>query len=104
MNKKHTSKEFNILNINNLNDEIGVYAFWFNGTCIYVGKTEKQTLKERLTQHYRNCHNNRLKLWINVYGKELRFCYLGISNCKKVDSIERTFIYRLQPITNKQLI
>lgn len=104
MNKKHTVKEFNFLNINNLGNEIGVYAFWFNKICIYIGKAERQTLKERLTQHYRNCHNNDLKLWIDVYGKELKFCYLKLNNSKKVDFIEKRFIYRLQPTTNKQLI
>lgn len=104
MNKKHITKEFNILNINSLSNEIGVYAFWLNGKCIYVGKAEKQTLKERLTQHYRNCHNDYLKLWINVYGKRLKFCYLRLNNHKRVGFIERKFIYRLQPMTNKQLI
>ncbi len=100
----HIEKEFNILNIDALGDESGIYAFWFNGNCLYVGKAEKQTLKERLTQHYRNCHNNNLKLWIDVYGKRLKFCYLELQTTSRIDYLERKFIYRLQPITNKQLI
>ncbi len=100
----HITKEFNFLNINSLNDEIGIYAFWFNTNCIYVGKAEKQTLKHRLTQHYRNCHNDNLKLWIDVYGKQLKFCYLELQTEGRIDYLERKFIYRLQPITNKQLI
>lgn len=97
-------KEFNILNIDNLGNESGIYAFWFNGNCLYVGKAEKQTLKERLTQHYRNCHNNDLKLWIEVHGKRLKFCCLSLQKKDRINFLEKKFIYRLQPMTNKQLI
>ncbi|CAC9596871.1 hypothetical protein [uncultured Gammaproteobacteria bacterium] len=47
------------------------YTFWFNNRCIYIGKAEQKTLKERLIQYYRNCHNDDLKLWIEVVSNIL---------------------------------
>ena len=90
-----------MLNINLLNDESGIYVFWFNGQCIYVGKAAQQTLKERLLQHYRNCHNDNLRLWIEVYGCQLQFCFFQLSTNRRIDFLEKKFIYRLQPIANK---
>jgi excinuclease UvrABC nuclease subunit len=104
MKNKHTPIAFNMLNINDIGEETGVYAFWFNNRCIYVGKAERQSLKKRLTQHYRNCHSNDLKLWIDVYGCQLKFCFLKLKKQQSIDFLERKFIYRLQPTTNKQLI
>ncbi|SMN12389.1 hypothetical protein SPBRAN_836 [uncultured Candidatus Thioglobus sp.] len=103
MKNNHIVKKFNMLNINNMGDGVGIYAFWFNNRCLYVGKAEQQTLKNRLTQHYRNCHNDDLKLWIEVYGCKLQFCYLELQK-NRVDFLERKFIYRLQPIANIQLM
>lgn len=105
MKNNHTPWAFNMLNIDNLSNGVGIYAFWFNNRCVYVGKAEQQTLKERLTQHYRNCHNDGLKLWIEVYGCQLQFCYLELQkNKSRVDFLEKKFIYRLQPMTNIQLM
>lgn len=103
---KHVVKEFNRINIDKIKHIPGIYAFWFYNRCIYVGKTENQTLKKRLTQHYNNCHNDELKLWIHAYGKKLKFCCLELgtkSQKKRIGYLEKNFIYRLQPIANKQL-
>ena len=103
---RHFTKEFNRINLDKIKDSPGIYAFWFNNRCIYVGKTENQSLKKRLIQHYNDCHNNELKLWIRVYGKDLKFCTLELRTelqRKKIDQLERKFIYRLQPLANKQL-
>lgn len=104
MKNSHTVRAFSMLNINSLSNGVGIYAFWYNNKCIYIGKAEQQTLKERLTQHFRNCHNDDLKLWISVYGVQLKFCYLEVMKKESVDFLEQKFIYRLQPMTNKQLI
>lgn len=104
--KRRVDKDFNRINIDKIPNDPGIYAFWFNHRCIYVGKTKEQSLKKRLTQHYNDCHNEELKLWIHVYGKQLKFCTLELKNelqQKKIDTLERKFIYRLQPVANKQL-
>lgn len=102
---KYTAKEFNRINIDKIKQSPGIYAFWFNNRCVYVGKTEAQNLNKRLTQHYNDCHNEDLKLWIHVYGKQLKFCCLELGTKlrkKKISYLEKKFIYRLQPMANKQ--
>lgn len=60
------NKTFKYNNILSVPDELpGIYSFWFNGKCIYVGETTKQSLQKRLLNHYLKCHNNCLKNWIN---------------------------------------
>ena len=79
----------------------GVYAFWCrtNGKCIYVGKAEKQSIKDRLKQEWRNSHNANLKLWINEFGEFLDICYLPVKD-GRIDKVETTLIRMWHPETN----
>ena len=81
-------------------DAIGVYCFWHGNRSIYVGKTDKQTLKTRLKQHYDGSHNDKLSNWISAEGAELKFSYVICSNSDEVNNLEKKDIHRLQPITN----
>lgn len=80
----------------------GVYSFWFGRRCIYVGKTERQTLRKRLIQHFKDSSNPDLMRWIHVYGRDLKFCCASLET-RAIDRAERYFIRRWQPVTNKTL-
>lgn len=79
----------------------GVYAFWCRptGKCIYVGKTEKQTIKIRLMQHWLKSDNPNLKLWIQAFGKHLDICYLPVKD-SKIDKMETRLIHVWHPEIN----
>lgn len=79
----------------------GVYAFWCrtNGKCIYVGKAERQPIRDRLIQEWRNSHNENLKCWITVFGKFLDICYLPVKD-GKIDKMETRLIQKWHPETN----
>ncbi len=79
----------------------GVYGFWCrtNGKCIYVGKAKRQSVKTRLMQEWRGSHNEKLKSWINVFGKHLDICYLS-AKYDKIDKLETRLIQMWHPETN----
>ena len=83
-------------------DEYGVYSIWTKYICIYVGKAEKQSLRQRLLQHYKTSHNNDLYNWI-ISSHQLWFSYETVSNKKSINAKERNRIKRFAPITNKVL-
>jgi excinuclease UvrABC nuclease subunit len=78
---------------------IGIYAFWHGGRCIYIGQAKAQSIKDRLWQHYKNCHNSTLDKWIDAYGRELTFCVFH-SSYRRIDDLERKLIKRHQPRAN----
>lgn len=84
-------------------DEVGVYGFWYGQYCIYVGKTEGQTLKKRLTDHWKGSHNIDLQLWIDSKGAKLQVAFVEIENKKQISRYERYYIRFFQPLTNKIL-
>ncbi len=95
---------FNFVNLNRVPaDEHGIYIFWCNSFCVYVGKAEKTTLKARLTGHYNGSHNDDLNMWINS-SHELQFEYEVVDNKKAIAVKERKRIRQLWPRTNKQLV
>ena len=55
-------------------DISGVYAFWCrdNGKCIYVGMAKDQPIRNRLRQHWRDSHNEKLKMWIREFWQPHR--------------------------------
>lgn len=100
--KPHNKMPLRRHNIDSIPSHItGVYAFWCrtNGRCIYVGKAEKQPIKVRLMQEWRDSHNKNLKLWIRVFGKHLDICYLPVKD-KQVNRIETKLIRMWHPETN----
>lgn len=80
----------------------GVYAFWcrVNGRCIYVGKAERQSIKDRLMQEWSNSHNKTLKRWIATFGEHLDICYLPVSRQNRIDRTETTLIKLWNPEAN----
>ena len=79
----------------------GVYAFWCRTRrkFIYVGKTEKQTIRERLRQHWRKSHNERLNLWLRAFGEHLDICWWQVPE-HKISKVEDILIKMLLPETN----
>jgi excinuclease UvrABC nuclease subunit len=94
---------FNYQNIERIPDQVvGVYSFWCNAICIYVGKAKYQPIKKRLRQHYMGCENAELKLWLNS-SHLIEFKYDVIRSIDLIDVKERKSIKELAPLTNKKL-
>ena len=79
----------------------GVYGVWFGKRCLYVGKAENQPIAARLTQHWRSTHNPELADWLSAKGSELRVAYIAVDDKSKIHCMERMYIRRYQPLTNK---
>ncbi|WP_423908624.1 GIY-YIG nuclease family protein [Candidatus Spongiihabitans sp.] len=100
--KTRNKMSFRHHNIDSIPPHIkGVYGFWCrtNGKCVYVGKAEKQSIKDRLTQHWRNSHNENLRLWIKAFGAFLDICYLSVKD-NRIDKMETKLIQIWHPETN----
>ena len=82
----------------------GLYAIWYYRRCLYVGQSKKQTVYDRLYQHLSECHNDDLKLWIDVYKERLMFTTVvfPINIQDLIDQSEVYLIHSLEPETNKQ--
>lgn len=91
----------NYKNIERVPDSIfGVYSFWSKSICIYVGKAKNQPIKKRLEQHYMNCHNENLRLWL-ASSHKIEFRYKSMTSIDLIDVTERKIIKDLAPLTNK---
>ena len=77
----------------------GVYTIYAKANCLYVGKTENQSLQKRLLDHYRDCHNFKLKKWI-LSHIHLKFRFLVIRDVSQIDFLERALIQDLNPLCN----
>lgn len=77
----------------------GVYTIYANRNCLYVGKTEYQSLQKRLLDHYRDCHNLQLKRWI-LADIQLRFRFIVLREVSIIDSLEKKLIRKLRPTCN----
>ncbi len=82
-------------------DACGVYGFWYGRRCVYVGKTERQSLRRRLEQHWEGSHNRMLRLWLAARGSEMKVSLLAVHEVSKVAGLERYYIRRLQPVANR---
>lgn len=102
MKKARGLKSFEYKNYYRIKDS-GIYFFWLDKRCIYIGKAENQTIGDRLKQHRMYCHNENLDLTLDVYGSKIQFCFLPILKRCKIESLEEKFIIRLQPRCNKYL-
>ena len=84
-------------------DAFGLYGIWYCKRCIYVGQAKMQPIARRLAQHWRSTHSDDLDTWIQAKGPELRVSYLVLDQCSDIDGLERSYIKRFQPMTNKKL-
>ena len=82
-------------------DAIGIYGLWFKKRCLYVGKAEDQPIAKRLKRHWDGTHNPELAAWIQAKGSELRVAYLVAEEKSKITALERLYIRRFQPLTNR---
>lgn len=95
---------FNYANIQRIPDDFhGVYFVWTNSVCVYIGKADKMSLKNRLMSHYKRSHNDSLKLWIDS-SHRLLFQYEVVNNPLAISAKERNRIKQLSPLTNVNLI
>ena len=87
-------------------DQEGLYAIVHrvSGACVYIGKTEGQTIKKRLNDHLRN-PPERLEQWIKYFGEGLEFCVYPIDPTRGrggiIDKMETAMIRTWLPDVNK---
>lgn len=76
----------------------GLYAFWLNGKCLYVG--ESRNLQQRLYQHRMQEHNTKLEQYFNVYARDIRASYVVLDDGQDRLALEREAIRYLRPVAN----
>ena len=81
----------------------GIYGIWYRAHCVYVGQAARQTIADRLRQHWRKTHSEKLQMWIDAEGANLRVAYLAVADAGRIDAYERLFIKRFQPLANDKL-
>lgn len=81
----------------------GIYGLWFRKRCIYVGKAEKQSIAQRLEQHWKGSHNPNLADWIIAMGSRLSVGYLVVADQSEISDLEKRYIKKFQPLTNRML-
>jgi len=93
-------KIFKYSNIHAVTDEnSGIYSFWYNKKCIYVGETTLQSIRQRLLDHYSHCHNYCLKNWIKS-SFTLYFNYQVIESVELIKIKEDSLIKFWDPVCN----
>ena len=82
----------------------GLYAIWYRHRCLYIGQSERQTVYARLYAHLSDCHNDQLKLWIQVKRDVLRFTSSHVDDEESgtIRKLESYLICKLDPETNEQ--
>lgn len=75
----------------------GVYIIWWRKICLYVGKAERQTVGDRMLQHWNECHNIELRTWIEAKRSDLEYCCASVN---KIGRSEKHLIRVLRPRTN----
>ena len=96
------ARPFTQRNIERLPDDaVGVYGLWFGRICLYVGKAERQPMKDRLMNHFNNCHNPDLKDWLKAFSKDIVFVVRVIDDDSCIHQTERQYIARFVPRTNR---
>lgn len=77
----------------------GVYSFWHKRRCIYIGQAKSQPIRDRLYQHFKESHSDRLNDWIMAYGADLTVCYVQLEK-RRIDRAERRLIKVKKPFAN----
>jgi hypothetical protein len=94
-------RPFRLRSLDDISDyDYGIYGFWYDKHCIYIGKAKEQPIKERLKQHWKGSHNPILSDWISGAGRHLCYAYLAVPDKGSIDVHERYYIRRFQPIAN----
>lgn len=78
----------------------GLYAFWVDKACLYVGKSIN--LRTRLYQHRMQEHNSTLKRYLKAFAQQVEVSLATPAECKGVDpmALEGQLIRILRPISN----
>ncbi|EZY85432.1 TPA: hypothetical protein QBX83_002632 [Staphylococcus aureus] len=93
----------------------GIYAFYHNGTLIYIGQgggnidqnTTSQTLKTRLKQYTgeNDSGTKNVKNYLKENGvshsSDLEFSFISIADCRLIKIIELVMIDYFKPQVNK---
>lgn len=87
---------------NRVGDVNGVYSFWLNGCCLYVG--ESANIGQRLRQHRTQQVNIRLAEYMLAFSDRIEVSYVEIKGATKAerDVFEEALIKRMNPKTNTQ--
>lgn len=94
---------FRLSRIEQLPGGRGIYGFWYRRRCIYIGKAQDQPIRTRLEQHWKRCHNDDLRLWMEATRGDLLFAICVVEGPENIDAAERRYIRRFQPVANKTL-
>ena len=81
-------------------DAHGIYAIWYRQRCVYVGQAARQTIADRLRQHWRKTHSANLQMWIDAEGANLRVAYHVVADVATIKDCEDFFISRFEPYAN----
>ena len=94
-------KRFTLQNILSIrSNATGVYIFHYNRSFVYVGQSKSHHgIRERLINHYRGSHNEKLAVWVKALDGDVKFTYITCRDTE-VDDLEKSLILYLQPITN----
>ena len=78
----------------------GLYAFWVENACLYVGKSIN--LRTRLYQHRMQEHNSTLDRYLKAFAQQVEVSMATPAECNGADLVplERQLIHILRPISN----
>lgn len=77
----------------------GVYAFWADSCCLYVGKSVD--IAARLYQHRMNEHNPKLSQFFRAWNRiAVSYAVLNNPSDSELAACEREVIRYLRPLTN----
>lgn len=78
----------------------GLYAFWVNGHCLYVGMSKN--IGTRLYQHRMRQHNDSLALYMRAFWEHIEVAVASMPDTPEscLGRIEQKMIHALRPRTN----
>ena len=79
----------------------GLYAFWCNRSCLYVGMSGD--IARRIYQHRMTEHNPMLERFFGAFAQEIELSYVALNDISGTElrRLERKTIRILRPIANK---
>ena len=78
----------------------GVYAFWLQQLCLYVGMSKD--LRKRIYVHRIREHNVRLGRYLSAFAQDIEVAYvaLKVNSDQELKELEKETIRFLRPATN----